>query len=73
MPALGAGRGEDPGRLAVAAQRQLRVAGAAVDVGPGRAVDDDLGPVAVEQGADAVGRVEVEDAARSRRSARPAP
>ena len=41
--------------------RQLRLAGAAVDVGPGRAVDDDLGPVAVEQRADAVRGVEVED------------
>ena len=64
MPRAAQAVGQDAGRRAVAAQRQLRVEGAAVDVGPGRGVDDDLGPVAVEARADAVGCVEVERVAR---------
>ena len=58
--ALGTGRGKDTGRRAVAPDGQLGVEGTAVDVGPGRGVDDDLGPVAVEARADPVGCVEVE-------------
>ena len=61
---------EHAGRLAVAAHGELRVAGTAVDVGPGRGMDDDLGAVAVQERVDAVGRVEVELARGSRRSAR---
>ena len=63
VPALGAGRGQDAGRLAVAPDRQLRIERAAVDIGPGRGVDDDLGPVTVEARPDPVRRVEVEGVA----------
>ena len=48
-PARGAGLGQDAGRRRVAPHRELRVERAAVDVGPGGGMDDDLGPVAVEQ------------------------
>ena len=44
----------------IAAHRELGIAGAAVDVGPGRGMDDDLGPVAIQPGADPVRVVEVE-------------
>ena len=46
--------------MAVAPDRQLRIERAAVDVGPGRGVDDDLGLVTVETRPDPVGCVEVE-------------
>ena len=48
MPARGRRLGEDADRLGVAALREVVVAGAAVDVGPGGGIDHDLGPVAVE-------------------------
>ena len=47
--APGAGAGELAGGGAVAAQRELRVARAAVHVRPGGGVDDDLGPLGVQE------------------------
>ena len=55
-----AGLGKDACRDRVPTDRELGVEGAAVDVGPGSSVDDDLGPVSVEPGADPFGRIEVE-------------
>ena len=67
-PARRAGGGQDPVCATPFRRRaQVRVACAAIDVGPGRGVDDDLGPVAVEPRADGVGRVEVERATGPRR------
>ena len=63
-PARGAGLGQDAGRGRVATHRQLRVERAAVDVGPGGGMDDDLGPVPVEQRPDRAGCIEVERLAR---------
>ena len=59
-PARGTGRGQHPGRDRVPSQCELRIERAAVDVGPGRGMDDDLGSVAVEPGTDPLGCVKVE-------------
>jgi hypothetical protein len=52
--------GEDAGRVAVATLGEIGLAGAPVDVGPGRGVHDDLRSVPVERGGHPRGRVEVE-------------
>jgi len=52
--------GEDAGGRPVAPHRELGVERAAVDVRPGRRMDDDLGPLAVQQLADPVRGVKVE-------------
>ena len=54
------GARQHAGRHAIAADREVRVAGAAVHVGPGRRVDDDLRAITVEHDLDALGRIEVE-------------
>ena len=59
-PPFPAGRGEHAGRVAVATHRDFGLPGAAVDVSPGRRVDDDLRPVAAQGGGHAGGSVEVE-------------
>ena len=56
----GAGVGEDAGRDPVPAQGEVGVAGAAVDIGPRGAMDDDLGAVVIEPCVDVPRGVEVE-------------
>ena len=60
-----------PRRVAVPPQGEVGVAGAAVDVGPGGGVDDDLGPVALDQRGDRRHRERVEVEVRARPGDRP--
>ena len=58
--ALGTRPGERARRIAVARDGELRIAGATVDVGPGRGVDHDFRSVAVEGHGHRLGGVEIE-------------
>ena len=73
MPRAAQPRARTPVAVAVAPEGELRIAGAAVHVGPGRGMDDDLGALLVEPGPDGVRRVQVELRRVSRRPARAGP